>query len=104
MLTKDEIVKYFAMINNELEKLNLTGEIIMTDGASMCLVYEQKYTVDNIDTIFTQPDIIEDIARNIAVEKNIPLTWLKDCVSVFFAEDPSVEVFINLSSLTQFTT
>jgi hypothetical protein len=80
---KEEILKNLKLVNEELNKLDMHGEILITGGASMCLVFSARSATKDIDAIYEPKSIINDIAAKIASEKGMPKSWLNDSVKDF---------------------
>ncbi len=82
-LEKDEIYKNLELVNEELKALDMHGEILITGGASMCLVFSARSATKDIDAIYEPKSVINDIAAKIAFEKDLPKSWLNDSVKCF---------------------
>ena len=82
-LGKEEILENLGLINEELKKLDMQGEILITGGASMCLVFSARSATKDIDAIYEPKSIINDIAVKIALQKGMPESWLNDSVKGF---------------------
>ena len=82
-MEKEEILKNFELINEELKLINMHGEILITGGASMCLVFSARSATKDIDAIYEPKTIINGIAAKIALQKKMPESWLNDSVKGF---------------------
>lgn len=82
-LGKEEILKNLELVNEELKTLDMHGEILITGGASMCLVFSARSATKDIDAIYEPKSIINDIAAKIALQKGMPESWLNDSVKGF---------------------
>ncbi len=82
-LGKDEILKNLELINEELKLIEMNGEILITGGASMCLVFSARPATKDIDAIYEPKSVINDIAVKIALRKGMPESWLNDSVKGF---------------------
>jgi hypothetical protein len=82
-LGKEEILENLELVNEELKKLEMYGEIIITDGVSMCLVFSARSATKDIDAIYEPKAVINDIAAKIALQKGMPKSWLNDSVNGF---------------------
>ena len=85
-LGKEEILKNLELVNEELKSINMHGEILITGGASMCLVFSARSSTKDIDAIYEPKSIINDIAVKIALQKGMPESWLNDSVKGFMNE------------------
>ncbi|MBU4293126.1 MAG: hypothetical protein KJ770_03635 [Actinobacteria bacterium] len=82
-LGKEEILENFELINEELKLLDTHGEILITGGASMCLVFSARSSTKDIDAVYEPKTIINDIVAKIALQKGMPKSWLNDSVKGF---------------------
>ena len=82
-LEKEEILKNLELVNEELKTLDMQGEILITGGASMCLVFSARSATKDIDAIYEPKSIINEIAVKIALQKGMPESWLNDSVKGF---------------------
>lgn len=82
-LEKEEIFQNLELVNEELKLIDMHGEILITGGASMCLVFSARSATKDIDAIYEPKSIINDIAAKIALQKGILESWLNDSVKGF---------------------
>lgn len=82
-LGKEEILKNLELVNEELKMMDMHGEILITGGASMCLVFSARSATKDIDAIYEPKSVINDIAVKIALQKGMPESWLNDSVKGF---------------------
>jgi hypothetical protein len=101
-LTKEEIFNFLKEISLKLEKRGLQGEIILFGGAVMTLVLDARNSTKDVDAIFHPPQIIREIAKEIAFENQIAESWLNDGIKGFisakgdyslFYEDTNLKIF-----------
>jgi hypothetical protein len=71
------------MLNGELNIINLTGEIILADGASMCIVHEARDATKDIDALYMPKSIINNLVNKIAERENLPNNWLNDAIKPY---------------------
>lgn len=103
MLTKEQIIGSLKKLGEELRVRELHGEIIITGGASMCLVHSARDMTKDIDAIYEPKSIINELVNKIAKENNLPVDWLNDSVKGFVNENiETVEfaIFGNLKIAT----
>jgi hypothetical protein len=103
MLTKEQMFKYFCLINDELKILNIKGEILLTGGASMCLVHEARDMTKDIDALYEPKTVINSIIQKISADNNIPNNWLNDGVKGFLGNNVPQENFVSFSNLKVFS-
>jgi len=83
---KEEMIRNLELVNEELKKLDLQGEILVAGGASMCLAFSARDATKDIDAIYEPKMIINEIALKIATSKGLPEDWLNDSVKGFMNE------------------
>jgi hypothetical protein len=94
MLTKEQILKYLRQLGDELDALAMRGEILLTGGAAMCLVYEARDMTKDIGALYEPKDVINGLAAKIAERENLSADWLNDSVKGFLGVNAPVEDFI----------
>lgn len=98
-LEKDDMIKYLKQINDELKRENETGEILISGGASMCLVHEARPSTKDIDAIFEPKSRINQIAEKIAQDNNLDSGWINDGVKGFLHPEMKQEVVYDFGNL-----
>ena len=95
-----DIIECLKVLNENMKKKNIYGEINIVGGAVMCLCYKSREVTQDIDAIFEPKTIINELIEKIAVELNIPNNWLNDGVKGFLSSNAEFSKYINLSNLT----
>ena len=96
---KNELIKYLKVLGNELEKINMQGEIILTGGAVMCLVHSARDMTKDIDALYEPKSEINRLAEQIAREYDLPRNWLNDGVKGFVSDNVEAEEFSQFGGL-----
>ena len=99
MLLKENIINNLKKLGEELEKRGLEGEIILTGGASMCLVHSARDMTQDVDALYEPKAEINEIVKKIARENNLPLDWLNDSVKGFVNEKIETMDFAQFGAL-----
>jgi hypothetical protein len=99
MLNKNEMIKYFEIINEKLKQKALTGEICLFGGAVMCLVFESRAATKDIDAVFAPTTEMYQIIKNIAEEHQLPQDWLNLAVKGFVSSNHDIRLFQKMSHL-----
>jgi len=99
MLTRDKIMRALTLLGAELVNENLSGEILLTGGAAMCLVHSARDMTKDIDALYEPKIEINRIAKKIAKLENLPEHWLNDGVKGFVAEGVPIDDFLVLDGL-----
>jgi hypothetical protein len=100
MLTRDMILKHLEQLGAELSARGIKGEILLTGGASMCLVHGARDMTKDIDALYEPKEIINKVAVLIAERENLPENWLNDSVKGFVGRNAPTEDFIAFSGLS----
>ena len=81
-MTAAQIQRYLEELGNELQKKQVTGEIILAGGAVMLLVIKNRETTKDIDAYFTQePQAIREAAEVVAMREGLPPERRADLVA-----------------------
>ena len=99
MLTKEQIMNSLKRLGVELEALGLQGELMLTGGASMCLVHSARDMTKDIDALYEPKSVINQLASKIAAEDGLPDDWLNDSVKGFVVAAAPHEDFLLLPGL-----
>jgi len=83
MLTREQILNALNRLSNELAELDLSGELLLTGGASMCLVHSARDMTKDVDALYEPKTIINKLVLKIASEEGLPEDWLNDSVKGF---------------------
>lgn len=99
-MDRADIMKYLAMVSDELGKNATLGEIVLTGGAVMLLVIKSRAMTKDVDAYFgISSDQIRDAARTVAAREGLPKDWLNDGVKGFFYGTPPQTLFAEFPNL-----
>ncbi|HJT60020.1 MAG TPA: DUF6036 family nucleotidyltransferase [Ktedonobacteraceae bacterium] len=92
-MDKKDIEKYLRMLGQELQKRQMTGEILLVGGAVMLLKVQNREVTKDIDAYFNpeQANVIRDAARVIAEREGLAEDWINEGVKGFFYKQPPTE-------------
>ena len=99
MLTKEQIMNALSCLSDELCKLGMNGELLLTGGASMCLVHSARDMTKDIDALYEPKTTINKLVVKIAEDNNLPSDWLNDSVKGFVTDAAPREDFIVFPNL-----
>jgi len=100
-MEKEEILKLLRLLNEELQKENIKGEISLYGGAVMCLAFNARPNTKDVDAVFKPTKEIRDAVARIAHEHDLREDWLNDGVKGFLVAHPQ-KIFLDLSFLKVF--
>lgn len=78
MLSGDDIEQYLQEISAELAKNQEEGEIIICGGAVMTAYYGAREQTRDIDGLYVPKQLINQIARDMAINYDLESDWLND--------------------------
>lgn len=102
MLKRPEIKRLFGLLNSELSKDDIKGEIYLVGGAVMCLAFAVRPSTRDIDAYFVPTIKIRQAVNLIASEQGLAEDWLNDGVKGFLSAKGTFEPFLDLSHLKIF--
>lgn len=101
-LDRADIERLLALVNDELEKRDVTGEIYLVGGAVMCLAFNARASTKDLDAYFEPTNTIRNAASRIAESENYPIDWLNDAVKGYLSPQGDFEPYLDLSHLKVF--
>ena len=99
MLTKEIIIESLKQLGSELLQIGMSGEVLLTGGAAMCLVHSARDMTKDIDALYEPKFEINLLVKKIAKQRNLPDDWLNDGVKGFITEDAPQETYMVLEGL-----
>ncbi|MES2504961.1 MAG: hypothetical protein V4534_08805 [Myxococcota bacterium] len=102
-LNKTQIHELFAAINNEMSRLNLSGELNLVGGAVMCLVFDAREATQDVDAFFAPTTSLREAAKRVAFDRNLDPHWLNDGVKGFLSPQGDFSDYLELSHLRVMT-
>jgi hypothetical protein len=86
--TRDQLVNYLELLNRELEKMGVTGEICIVGGAAMVLGFGNRGSTRDIDALLISPASIRAAIQRVAAQENLSPSWLNDGAKGFASSQP----------------
>lgn len=102
MLDKNQIIKLFKLLNEELKKENIKGELYLVGGAVMCIALSVRPSTRDIDAYFVPTANVRKAAQKIALHNALDEDWLNDAVKAYLSPQGDFLVFLDLSNLRIF--
>ena len=98
-LSAKEMRRLFELLNVELRKAGVKGELFLVGGAVMCLAYNARPSTRDIDAFFRPAKQVRDAALKVASQAGVALDWLNDAVKGFMSESGEFATFLELDHL-----
>lgn len=100
MLSAADIRRLLKLLNDELKKAGVRGEVFLVGGAVMCLAYQARAATQDIDAYFAPATVLRQAAARVAAEAGIKAGWLNDAVKGYLSERGQFAPFLELDHLT----
>ncbi|MFQ5705649.1 MAG: hypothetical protein ACE5HT_16725 [Gemmatimonadales bacterium] len=101
-LTKADIVRLFALLNDELAEDGTEGEVYLVGGAVMCLAHDARAATRDVDACFRPAQRIRQAAARVAAKAGVPDTWLNDAVKGYLSPRGDFDAYLELTHLRVF--
>jgi len=82
-LSKANILAALDRLNELLHEKGVMGELCIFGGAAMVLAFDARESTRDVDAVFVPKYEIYQAAERIAMDMNIPASWLNDAVKGF---------------------
>ena len=86
-LRRDEILSLLQLLDKELGRDGICGELYLVGGAVLCLAFDAGRISRDIDGFFHPARTVRTAARRIAESRGLPEDWLNEAVQRFFGGD-----------------
>jgi len=100
--SKEDILRLFHLLNDQMASESLEGEIYLVGGAVMCLVFNARPSTKDVDAFFKPAQKMREAAAKIASRAGVKQDWLNDAVKGYFSGRGEYDTFLDLSHLRVF--
>jgi hypothetical protein len=83
LLGRQELLEALAELDEELEVLNVRGEVFIVGGAAMAIAYDTRRATSDVDAVFVPSKEIRMAASRVADRLNLEPGWLNDGAKAF---------------------
>lgn len=101
-LTKPDMLRLFDLLNDELAKDGVHGELYLVGGAVMCLALDAREATRDVDVCFQPTGVIRQAAGRVAARAGVPDDWLNDAVKGFLGSRGDFDPYLELGHLKIF--
>ena len=100
--SKADIERLFDLLNEELRVASVRGELYVAGGAVMCLSFDARESIRDVDRYFRPSREIREAAKRVAAREGLNPDWLNDGVKGYVSQSASHSKYRELSNLTVF--
>ena len=103
-LRGDEILSLLRVLDAELDRYDICGELYLVNGAVMCLAFDSDQVTSNV-RFFHPAGEVREAARRVTEFKELPedWNWLNDSVKEFLSETREFQEYLSLPHLRVLT-
>jgi len=98
-LTAKDIHRLFGLLNEELRREGIEGELFLAGGAVMCLAYAARPSTRDVDALFRPARKVREAAARVGIQAGIQPDWLNDGVKGFVSDRGEFDPFLELDHL-----
>ena len=102
-LTSADIRRLLELLEAELAREGVEGEVYLVGGAVMCLVFGARAATRDVDADFRPTRVVRQAALRVASRANVPDSWLNDAVKGFLSPRGDFDPYLELPHLRVFT-
>jgi hypothetical protein len=98
--SKKELEKMLSLLNEQLRKNGVTGEVCIVGGAAMILAFGSRESTRDIDALVMAPASIRTAVAQVAETNGFPPNWLNDGAKGFASgQSTEMKEILKLSCL-----
>jgi hypothetical protein len=101
-LTRDDIRRLFALLDEELAEDDVVGEVYLVGGAVMGLALGARPATRDVDAVFRPAARVRQAAARVAARAGVPDKWLNDAVKGYLGTGGDFDPFLDLPHLKVF--
>lgn len=99
VLLRNDILRLFELLNEELQNDNVEGELYLVGGAVMCLAFQSRPSTRDVDALFLPATAVRAAVARVALQIDIETDWLNDAVKGFLSPKGEFDLFLELDHL-----
>lgn len=100
VFSKKDITHLFELLNDELEKEDIKGELYLVGGAVMCIAFQSRPSTRDVDALFLPASEVRLAASRVASHAGIEIDWLNDAVKGYLSPNGEFDLFLEFDHLS----
>ena len=101
-LTRADIHRLFELLEAELAREKVAGEVYLVGGAVMCLALDARSATRDVDAFFRPARAIREAAARVAGRVGVRDDWLNDAVKAFLSPRGEFDAYFDREHLRVF--
>ncbi|HEX5419238.1 MAG TPA: hypothetical protein VFY39_04495 [Gammaproteobacteria bacterium] len=101
-LTKTDMHRLLELLDTELARDDVHGELYVVGGAVMCLALDARPATHDVDALFRPTRLVREDAARVAAKADVPENWLNDAVKAYLSPRAEFDRFLELPHLMVF--
>lgn len=101
-LSRQDIGRLFALLDEELARTDTHAELYLVGGAVMCLALGARDATRDVDALFRPSAQVREAAARVAVRADVPAGWLNDAVKGWMGDRGRFAPWMELPHLSVF--
>lgn len=101
-LTRADIHRLFELMDAELAREGVIGEIYLVGGAVMCLALDARQATRDVGAFFKPARAVRQAAARVAARVGVADDWLNDAVKSFLSPRGEFDPYLELDHLRVF--
>jgi len=98
--SREELEKMLSLLNEQLRKNGVTGEVCIVGGAAMILAFGSRESTRDIDALVMAPAGVRTAVAQLAEAHGLPQNWLNDGAKGFASGQPTeIKEILKFSNL-----
>ena len=98
-LSQKDMRRLFELLNEELARTGIEGELFLVGGAVMCLAYAARPSTQGVDGVYVPARELREAAARVAVHARVAANWLNDGVKGYLSDRADFVPFLELDHL-----
>lgn len=98
-LSQHDIRRLLQLLNEELGRAGIKGDLFLVGGAVMCLSYAARPSTQDVDGVFLPAREVREAAARVAVQARVAANWLNDGVKGYLSDRADFVPFLELDHL-----